>query len=72
MFVEPFEIHISDSVLEDLNERITRTRWPRSVPNSGWEYGTDVTTLQSLVDYCKKNTIGARKKARSINSLSFA
>jgi pimeloyl-ACP methyl ester carboxylesterase len=49
--IEPFKIQVSDLVLQDLNERIARTRWPLTVPNSGWEYGTDIGTLKSLVDY---------------------
>ncbi|MCI0617638.1 epoxide hydrolase [bacterium] len=66
MLIEPFEIHIPDSVLEDLNERIARTKWPRSVPNSGWEYGTDRTTLQALVDYWQKK-FDWRKEESKIN-----
>ena len=66
MLVEPFEIHIPDLVLEDLNERIARTKWPRSVPNSGWAYGTDIITLQSLVDYWQKK-FDWRKEESKIN-----
>jgi pimeloyl-ACP methyl ester carboxylesterase len=66
MMIEPFEIHIPDSVLDDLHKRIARTRWPKSVPNSGWEYGTDVTTLQTLVDFWQNN-FDWRKEERKIN-----
>lgn len=54
MLIEPFKIHIPDSVLEDLQERISRTKWPRTVPDSGWEYGTDINTLRTLIDYWQK------------------
>ncbi|MBF6559071.1 MAG: alpha/beta fold hydrolase [Candidatus Binataceae bacterium] len=49
--VEPFKIQVSDEVLRDLRERLERTRFPDEVPDSGWEYGTNLTYLKRLVDY---------------------
>src|SRR6185436_1096614 len=66
MAIEPFEIHIPDSVLEDLHERISRTKWPSTVSDSGWGYGTDINTLRSLVDYWQK-TFDWRKEESRIN-----
>ncbi len=49
--IRPFEIHVDESVLRDLNERLARTRFPDQIENSGWKYGTDHTYLKELVQY---------------------
>jgi microsomal epoxide hydrolase len=46
--LRPFRIAVSDEVLADLRERLARTRWPDQLPGSGWDYGTDLATLQDL------------------------
>jgi len=48
--VEPFEIAIPDGVLADLRDRIGRTRWPDEVEEVGWEQGTPLGYLRSLLD----------------------
>src|SRR5262245_28789114 len=64
--IEHFKIDVPELVLKDLNERISRTLWPRSVPNSGWEYGTDITTLRNLVDYWQ-HKFNWREEEKKIN-----
>ena len=49
--IEPFEIHVPDADLEDLRERLARTRWPDQIPGSAWDYGTDLAYLQELCSY---------------------
>jgi pimeloyl-ACP methyl ester carboxylesterase len=49
--IEPFEIHIEDSVLEDLQERLARTRFADQIEGTGWECGTPVPYLKELVRY---------------------
>ena len=49
--VEPFEIRVDDSVLEDLHDRLSRTRFPDQIGGSGWEYGLPVGYLRELVGY---------------------
>src|SRR2546430_8034212 len=46
-----FRIDVSDAVLDDLRDRLSRTRWPDQIPGSGWDYGTDRTYLQELCEY---------------------
>ncbi|MBI2803286.1 MAG: epoxide hydrolase [Gammaproteobacteria bacterium] len=48
---EPFSIDVSDAVLTDLRERLERVRWPGEVPNSAWDYGTNLAYMKELVDY---------------------
>ena len=47
----PFTIRIAEDVLTDLRARLERVRWPDEIPGAGWQYGTDLTYLRSLVDY---------------------
>ena len=48
--MEPFEIHFPDAVLEDLQRRLSETRWPTQI-GSGWEYGADLSYLKELCEY---------------------
>jgi microsomal epoxide hydrolase len=48
---ERFEIHVDDAVLDDLRERLSRTRWPDMLDDVGWTYGTPRAFLQELCDY---------------------
>ncbi len=51
MPVTPFRIEVSDAVLADLRDRLTRTRFPGEVRESGWTYGTNLDYLRGLVTY---------------------
>jgi microsomal epoxide hydrolase len=51
MDVRPFTIAVENSVLEDLQQRLADTRWPDEIPNSGWDYGTNLDYLKELVEY---------------------
>ncbi|MFN8636512.1 MAG: alpha/beta fold hydrolase [Chloroflexota bacterium] len=51
MELRPFTIQVSDDVLADLRERLSRVRWPDEAPGDGWAYGTDLAYLQQLVAY---------------------
>jgi pimeloyl-ACP methyl ester carboxylesterase len=48
---EPFTIAVPDSVLEDLHQRLDRTRWPLDPGNDDWRYGTNRAWLEDLVAY---------------------
>ena len=49
--IKPFRIDISDAVLEDLHERLHRTRFPEQLPDAAWDYGTELGYLRELVAY---------------------
>jgi Epoxide hydrolase N terminus len=51
MSVDPFTIQVAEEVLIDLKQRVARTRWPDQLPEAGWDYGTNRTYLQHLVNY---------------------
>ncbi|HVQ11976.1 MAG TPA: epoxide hydrolase [Vicinamibacterales bacterium] len=49
--IVPFKIHVDDSVLTDLKQRLARTRFPGEIANSDWDYGTNLAYLKELVTY---------------------
>ncbi len=49
--IERFEISVDDTVLDDLRERLARTRFPDQIPGTGWDYGTDLYYLKELGSY---------------------
>ncbi len=51
MRIEPFEVAVSDAVLDDLRDRIRRTRWPDPAPGEPWSQGTDLAYLRALLAY---------------------
>ena len=51
MSVQPFTIRIEQRVLDDLQQRLARTRWPSAIDGAGWRYGIDLSYLKQLVAY---------------------
>jgi pimeloyl-ACP methyl ester carboxylesterase len=51
MAIQPFTIAIPQSTLDDLHDRLARTRWPEADADAGWDYGTSLNYLHDLVDY---------------------
>jgi len=51
MSVQPFTITIAQRMLDDVHERLARTRWPDEVDGAEWDYGTNLAYLKTLVDY---------------------
>jgi len=47
----PFRISVPDDVLDDLRQRLRRTRWPDAIPATGWEYGADIDYIRELCAY---------------------
>jgi microsomal epoxide hydrolase len=47
----PFTIMVSQGLLDDLQERLKRTRWPDEVEEAAWDYGTDLGYLKQLTAY---------------------
>ena len=47
----PFRLHIQDGAIDDLRERLARTRFPDQAPGDPWAYGTDVGYVKQLVEH---------------------
>ena len=66
--MQPFQIHITDEVLDDLRARLRQTRWPDQLPGIGWEQGTEQDWLRHLVSYWA-DTFDWRAWERKLNKL---
>ncbi len=49
--VAAFEISVDDEVLDDLRQRLERTRFPDQIDGAGWDYGTELGYLRELIEY---------------------
>jgi microsomal epoxide hydrolase len=47
----PFQIAVPDSVIDDLRDRLARTRWPEPLEGAGWDYGANVSYIRALCEY---------------------
>ena len=51
MSIQSFKIAIPQATLDDLRERLARTRWPDEVEGAGWDYGTNLGYMKDFADY---------------------
>lgn len=71
MPIKPFSIPYSGVAVQDLRDRLSRTRWPDSIPDSGWEYGADMGFVRDICAdgantiYCHAPCIFAVLRKRS-------
>ncbi|MEO3765241.1 epoxide hydrolase family protein [Streptomyces sp. B8F3] len=49
--IRPFRVSVPDGDLDDLRNRLDRTRWPGELPGAGWDYGVPLGYLRELADY---------------------
>ena len=52
--IRPYRISVPQADLDDLRERLARTRWARDLPGTGWERGVPTGYLRELADYWAK------------------
>ena len=67
--IQPFHIYVSEPVLDDLRQRIRRTRWPDQLPEIGWEQGTELEYLRELLTYWAE-AFDWRAQERELNRLT--
>jgi pimeloyl-ACP methyl ester carboxylesterase len=49
--IVPFRLEIPQAALDDLRDRLDRTRWPEQIPGLGWSRGVEKAYLQKLAGY---------------------
>jgi pimeloyl-ACP methyl ester carboxylesterase len=49
--IRPFQIDIPDADVDDLRDRLARTRWPAQPEGTAWSRGVPVEYLRELADY---------------------
>jgi epoxide hydrolase len=51
MNIQPFSIDVSQHDVDDLRQRLARTRWPEDSPDEGWRRGVPLAYLNVLAEY---------------------
>jgi pimeloyl-ACP methyl ester carboxylesterase len=49
--IAPYRIDFPEGDLDDLRERLDRTRWPDELPGAGWDYGIPLGYLKELAHH---------------------
>ena len=49
--IRPFRIEIPQGDLDDLLDRLDRTRWPDEIPGAGWDRGVPLGYLKELAEH---------------------
>ena len=62
--IRPFRIEVSPADLDDLRERLRRTRWTSEIPGQGWARGVPVEYLKGLAAYWADGYDWRRHEAR--------
>ncbi|KOV53947.1 epoxide hydrolase [Streptomyces sp. AS58] len=52
--IRPFRLDIPQRDLDDLHDRLDRTRWPEELPGTGWAYGVPLEYLRDLARYWRQ------------------
>ena len=66
--VRPFRIEIPQADLDDLNERLARTRFPDELPDVGWSRGVPLDYLKVLAEYWR-TSYDWREQEANLNEL---
>ena len=66
--VEPFRVEVPEAELEDLRERLGRTRWPRPGVVPDWGQGAPLEYVRELCEYWRTEYDWRRLEAR-LNAL---
>lgn len=62
--ITPFRIDIPQSDLDDLRNRLARTRWPGELPDVGWSRGVPLGYLKELAEYWRTRYDWRRQEER--------
>src|SRR3954453_13283269 len=50
VLIRPFTVSISDAEIDDLKQRLARTRWPDPETVGDWSQGVPVANARALID----------------------
>lgn len=64
MQIQPFKINISPGEIDDLRNRLARTRWPNEIPGLGWSRGVPLSYLKELAEYWRTGYDWRKQEAR--------
>jgi pimeloyl-ACP methyl ester carboxylesterase len=66
--IRPFRVDVPQADVDDLRERLRRTRWPRELPGLGWSRGVPLGELRALAEYWESGFDWRREEA-ALNEL---
>jgi pimeloyl-ACP methyl ester carboxylesterase len=66
--IRPYRIDVPQSELDDLRDRLARTRWPDELPGAGWSRGVPLGYLRGLAEYWQ-TTYDWRRHEAHLNEL---
>jgi pimeloyl-ACP methyl ester carboxylesterase len=66
--IEPFTIGVDEGALDDLRDRLARTRYTDQIPGTGWDYGVPTEYLRDLAGYWRDG-YDWRKEEAKLNEL---
>jgi len=61
--IRPFRVDVPQAELDDLRDRLDRTRWPDDYEGVGWDYGADLATMKELATYWRDGYDWRRQEA---------
>lgn len=64
--IQPFQVQVPQAELDELKARLARTRWPDEIPNSGWQFGSNLAYMRELTEYWRTE-FDWRAQERAIN-----
>jgi pimeloyl-ACP methyl ester carboxylesterase len=62
--IRPFRIDVPQADLDDLRDRLARTRWPDELPGVGWRYGVPLGYLKELAEHWRTSYDWRAQEAR--------
>lgn len=66
--IRPFRIEVPQADLDDLDDRLSRTRWPNEVADAGTDYGFPLARLKALAEYWRTG-FSWREQEAKLNEL---
>jgi hypothetical protein len=63
--IKPFRIDIPQADLDDLTDRLARTRWPNEIADAGWDYGFPLARLKELAEQPRRGRPPGRRPLRA-------
>ncbi len=70
--IRPFRIETPEADLDDLRDRLGRTRWPSELPEVGWSRGAPLKYLRELAEYWRTGYDWRQQEARLNELPQFA
>jgi epoxide hydrolase len=69
MTIQPFTIAVPQATLDDLRERLARTRWLAAAEQASWDYGISLEYMQELINHWQ-HSYDWRKHEAALNAFA--